>query len=125
MKEEIGGLDFDHHHPSGRSGMVVLGVLRCNWGEVHHMVGVAVTPVVCVLGEDLGNVNLRPNPDEVAEVFTIPLSTLMDKSQWIHKDDHAPIFLGGPYMIWGLTGYILERFWKDVLMPFHIKDGTL
>lgn len=89
------------------------------------MVGVAVTPVVCVLGEDLGNVNLRPNPDEVAEVFTIPLSTLMDKSQWIHKDDHAPIFLGGPYMIWGLTGYILERFWKDVLMPFHIKDGTL
>lgn len=121
MKEEIEGLDFDYHQAGGGHGVSVLGVLRCNWGEVEHMVGVAVTPVVCFLGQDLASVDLKPNPDEVAEVFTIPLASLLDKSQWVYKDDHAPIFIGGPYVIWGLTGYILERFWKDVLLPTNVK----
>jgi 8-oxo-dGTP pyrophosphatase MutT (NUDIX family) len=135
MKEEIGGLPFDFHNVTTSSsassnsttmsgtGINVLGVLRCNWGEVHHLVGVAVTPVVCFLCQDLANVKLTPNPDEVAEVFTIPLKSLLDKSQWIYKDDHAPIFMGGPYVIWGLTGYILERFWKDVLLPYNVKSS--
>jgi 8-oxo-dGTP pyrophosphatase MutT (NUDIX family) len=122
MKEEIGGLEFDHNSNERGHGVNVLGVLRCNWGEVHHLVGVAVTPVVCVLSQDLAQVDLKPNPDEVAEVFTIPLSSLMDKSQWIYKDEHAPIFIGGPYIIWGLTGYILERFWKDILLPHNVKS---
>ena len=129
MKEEIGGLPFDFHgtpnsQAMGGSGVHVLGVLRCNWGEVHHLVGVAVTPVVCFLSQDLGEVDLEPNAEEVAEVFTIPLSSLLDKSQWIHKEDHAPIFAGGPYAIWGLTGYILERFWKDILMPLNVKGSA-
>lgn len=50
-----------------------------------------------------------PNADEVAEVFTIPLASLLVKKNWVYKDDHAPIFVGGPYAIWGLTGYILEK----------------
>lgn len=39
MKEEIGGLDFDYQQEDGGGsrGVSVLGVLRCNWGEVHHM----------------------------------------------------------------------------------------
>jgi hypothetical protein len=41
----------------------------------------------------------------------------------VYKDDHAPIFVGGPYVIWGLTGYILERFWKDILQPFDSHAG--
>jgi len=119
MKEEIGGFDFEYHRDTGgTSGLSVLGILRCNWGEVHHLVGVAVTPVVCSFNQDLAEVDLIPNPDEVAEVFTIPLVSLMDKKLWVYKDDHAPIFVGGPYAIWGLTGYILERFWKDILLPF-------
>jgi hypothetical protein len=128
MKEEVGGFDFEYHTgvakglPSGRGGVSVLGILRCNWGEVHHLVGVAVTPVVCFFNQDLDSVDLKPNPDEVAEVFTIPLTSLLDKSQWIYKDDHAPIFVGGPYVIFGLTGYILERFWKDILLPFHSHE---
>jgi hypothetical protein len=92
---------------------------------VHHLVGVAVTPVVCFFYKDLAEVDLKPNPDEVAEVFTIPLKSLMDKQQWVYKDDHAPIFVGGPYVIWGLTGYILERFWKDILLPFNSKSGDV
>ena len=83
-----------------------------------------MTPVVCFLSQDLGEVDLEPNAEEVAEVFTIPLSSLLDKSQWIHKEDHAPIFAGGPYAIWGLTGYILERFWKDILMPLNVKGSA-
>ena len=39
-------------------------------GEVHHMVGVAVTPVVCYLAQDLAEIDLKPNSDEVSEVFT-------------------------------------------------------
>merc|ERR1711988_1236108 len=34
MREEIEGLPEDTE---------VLGVFRCNWGDVHHLVGVAVT----------------------------------------------------------------------------------
>jgi nudix motif 8 len=122
MKEEIGGLDDDTSDSALASGMSgtnssiqVLGVFRCNWGEVHHLVGVAVTPVVCYLGELPDQ--LRPNPDEVSEVFTVPLENLMDKSMWVHKDEMAPIFLGAPHLIWGLTAYILDRFWKEILLP--------
>jgi len=126
MKEEIGGFDFEYHQDTGGTrGVSVLGILRCNWGEVHHLVGVAVTPVVCSFSQDLAEVDLIPNPDEVAEVFTIPLASLMDKKLWVYKDDHAPIFVGGPYAIWGLTGYILERFWKDILLPFSSRDSEV
>ncbi|OEU18853.1 hypothetical protein FRACYDRAFT_207231 [Fragilariopsis cylindrus CCMP1102] len=123
MKEEIGGFDFDYHRETGvTNGISVLGILRCNWGEVHHLVGVAVTPVVCFFNQDVAELDLKPNPDEVAEVFTIPLSSLLEKKNWVYKDDHAPIFVGGPYAIWGLTGYILERFMKDILVPFTSRQ---
>ena len=112
MHEEIEGLP--------QSGSV-LGVLRCNWGEVHHLVGVAVTPVVCFVGE-LADARLKPNPDEVAEVFTIPLASLLRRSDWIHREGFAPIFVGGPHVIWGLTGYIIERFVKDILLRYTIDD---
>ena len=110
MHEEIEGL------PESTS---VLGVLRCNWGEVHHLVGVAVTPVVCFVGE-VADLKLKPNPDEVAEVFTIPLVALLRRSDWIHREGFAPIFVGGPHVIWGLTGYIIERFVKDILLRYTI-----
>lgn len=90
MEEEIG---------IGHNSANVLGVLRCNWGEVHHLVGVAVTPVVCYLGE-IGEKHLNPNADEVAEVFTVPLESFIDRGRWIHKKHYAPFFTGGPYVIW-------------------------
>lgn len=51
---------------------------------MHHLVGVAVTPVVCFLGE-LGETQLNPNPSEVAEVFTVPLESFLDRDRWVHK----------------------------------------
>lgn len=109
MKEEIGGLLNEDENPD------VLGVFRCNWGEIHHLVNVAVTPVVCFLGELPEH--LTPSEDEVAQVFTVPLDCLIDKSLWIHREGLAPIFVGAHEVIWGLTGYILERFAKDILIP--------
>lgn len=111
MQEEIGGL-------GSSKDFTVLGVLRCNWGEVHHLVGLAVTPLVCFVG-DLTDASLEPNPDEVSEVFTIPLTLLLERKNWIHREGFAPIFVGGPHVIWGLSGYILERFAKDILSQYH------
>jgi 8-oxo-dGTP pyrophosphatase MutT (NUDIX family) len=113
MKEEIRGLD--------KLPIEVLGILRLNWSEVHHLSGVAVTPVVCYLGELPET--LSPQPDEVAEIFTIRLSSLLDPSLWVYKEGLAPIFLGGPHVTWGLTGYILERFGKHVLRPLHCIES--
>jgi 8-oxo-dGTP pyrophosphatase MutT (NUDIX family) len=112
MAEEIDGLDIEN--------VSVLGVLRCNWGEVHHLVGVAVTPVVCFIG-DITSADLRPNPDEVAECFTVPLDLFLDSERWVFRQEFAPMFSGGPYPIWGLTGYIMNRFVKDILARFRVQ----
>ena len=40
--------------------------------------------------------------------------------RWIYRKDSAPIFIGGPHVIWGLTGYIIDRFVKDVLARYSI-----
>lgn len=111
MEEEIG---------VNSSSVNVLGVLRCNWGEVHHLVGVAVTPVVCFLGETN---QLDPNPDEVAEAFTVPLELFLDRDRWVHKQHYAPIFTAGPHLIWGLTGYIIHRFIIDIVEEYNVLFG--
>jgi hypothetical protein len=35
----------------------------------------------------------------------------------VHPEGLAPIFVGGSEVIWGLPGYILERFALDILLP--------
>ncbi|CAM9778543.1 unnamed protein product [Chrysoparadoxa australica] len=94
----------------------VLGVLRCDWSEVASLVGVAVTPVVGFVGEINGD-NLHANPDEVSHCFTIPLKTVMDVKHWDSVGRKAPVFTGGPYPVWGLTGYILHRLTTSILDP--------
>lgn len=44
------------------------------------MVGVAVTPVVCFLGE-IGTSQLNLNPEEVAECFSVPLESFLDRDR--------------------------------------------
>jgi 8-oxo-dGTP pyrophosphatase MutT (NUDIX family) len=102
----------------------VLGILRCNWGDVHHLVGVAVTPLVAFVGE-VGDIQLIPNPDEVSEVFSIPLMALLKRESWIYREGFAPIFVGGPHVIWGLTGYIVERFVKDILLQYTVSHPSI
>lgn len=54
----------------------------CNFiqRQVHHLVGVAVTPVVCFLGE-IGESQLNLNPEEVAECFSVPLESFLDRDR--------------------------------------------
>lgn len=92
----------------------VLGILRCNWSEVEHMTGIAVTPVIGFLGE-LNDITLHPNPDEVQAYFTIPVVKLMNQEKWVIKPGVSPVFTGGPYIIWGLTGYLLRAFITEVI----------
>ncbi len=92
----------------------VLGILRCKWGEVAGLTGVAVTPVIGYIGE-LSDVQFTPNPDEVDELFTVPVSVLMDGTNWKRRDLATPTFYGAKHTIWGLTAYLLERFVVDVL----------
>ena len=100
----------------------VLGVLRCNWNEVASMTGIAVTPVVGYIGElnDLKHI-ISPNPDEVEQLFTVPMEKFLNKKNWEVKEFSTPVFTGGPFVIWGLTAYLLERFIKDVVMKCELK----
>lgn len=93
----------------------VLGILRCNWNEVASMTGIAVTPVVGFIGE-IQDLTLTPNSDEVEEYFTVPLRQVLDDSFWTARHFSTPIFNGGPYAIWGLTAYLLDRFRRDILL---------
>jgi hypothetical protein len=88
--------------------------------QVSNLTGVAVTPVIGFIGE-IENLNVTPNIDEVGEWFTVPIESLLDDSNWTLRDFSAPIFRGGPYPIWGLTGYLLKNFLEDVIMKFNVK----
>ena len=46
----------------------VLGILRCDWGEVASMTGIAVTPVVGFIGE-INDLKITPNAAEVTILF--------------------------------------------------------
>lgn len=102
----------------------VLGILRCNWTEVASMTGVAVTPVVGFIGE-LNDLKLTPNPDEVEQLFTVPLDDLLDESNWTIRDFSTPVFTGGPFVIWGLTAYLLDRLLKEIIMKANIASLVL
>jgi nudix motif 8 len=58
---------------------------------------------------------MTPNPDEVEQLFSVPLNDLLNKNNWVIRDFSTPVFTGGPFVIWGLTAYLLNRFLKDVV----------
>ncbi|XP_025927635.1 nucleoside diphosphate-linked moiety X motif 8 [Apteryx rowi] len=77
--------------------------------------GMMVAPVLANLGP-LEDVTLTPNPQEVEEVFTVPLAHLLqaENQGYTHfrsKGRYSytlPVFLNGPYKVWGLTAIITE-----------------
>ncbi len=80
----------------------------------------AITPVVALISSDIV---LQPNPDEVAEVFEVPLAFLMNpkhhqhhQMEWQNSQRH---WLSMPYrdgqterFIWGATAGILRNFYR-------------
>jgi CHAT domain-containing protein len=49
--------------------------------------------VVGYIGE-LNDLTLTPNPDEVEQLFSVPLADLLDKSKWVIRDFSTPVFTG-------------------------------
>jgi 8-oxo-dGTP pyrophosphatase MutT (NUDIX family) len=59
----------------------------------------------------------RPNPSEVADVFSVPLSRLVDKQhhgssnrRWGGNDYDVPVITAGRHEIWGATHQITVHF---------------
>ncbi|NXW25337.1 NUDT8 protein, partial [Circaetus pectoralis] len=77
--------------------------------------GQMVAPVVANLGA-LEDLTLTPNPDEVEEIFTLPLAHLLreENQGYTHFRTAGryaytlPVFLNGPHKVWGLTAIITE-----------------
>lgn len=104
------------------------------------MTGISVTPVVAFVG-DLKNLVLTPNPAEVIllnnliyfadgpcnqveQVFTVPLSDLLEERLWVVQEYSTPVFTGGPHVIWGLTAFLLHKFLKDVILKCNINGSS-
>ncbi len=74
---------------------------------------VAVTPVVGRIGVLPA---LRPQPGEVARIFSIPLASLMDRARWTSRVEPAPsgprqvhLFVHEGETLWGLSARIVLR----------------
>ena len=80
--------------------------------EHETVTGFRVTPVVALLDQGF---QLRPEPGEVDEVFSVPLAHLLDLDSYIIESRHwrgvqrhyysVPY---GPYYIWGATARMLR-----------------
>ncbi len=78
--------------------------------------GFMVTPVIGVVH---GDFEIRPEPGEVAEVFSVPLEHALDASKftiegrrWRGQRRSYYAVPYGPYYIWGATARML-RAWSD------------
>jgi hypothetical protein len=72
-----------------------------------------LTPVV---GLNLGEPNLRPDPDEVEAAFSVPLRTLLDPATvreevWERRElrMRVPFFALEGYKVWGATALLLSE----------------
>ncbi|XP_004713781.1 mitochondrial coenzyme A diphosphatase NUDT8 [Echinops telfairi] len=121
--------DQDVVHTALRETLEELGLAvpeKCVWGilhPVHDRQKASVMPVLASLGP-LDPQNLKPNLDEVDEVFALPLAHLLQAQnqgythfcQGGHYRYTMPVFLHGPHRIWGLTAIITE-FVLQLLAP--------
>ncbi|XP_032547570.1 nucleoside diphosphate-linked moiety X motif 8 isoform X1 [Chiroxiphia lanceolata] len=103
------------------------------WGQLRTLPdrqGMTIAPVVANLGP-LEALTLTPNPDEVEEVFTLPLAHLLreENQGYTHFRTATgygytlPVFLNGPHRVWGLTAIITELT-LELLLPGHYHRKT-
>ena len=78
-----------------------------------------VLPVVGKLDWPL---HLVPSPDEIAEVFTVPIATLLDPASCtLEEREHRgrryyPVysFRGGAHRVWGITGFVVADLLRTI-----------
>jgi 8-oxo-dGTP pyrophosphatase MutT (NUDIX family) len=82
--------------------------------------GYAILPVVGLLSEGF---ELLPDPNEVDEVFELPLDFLLDprnrerrSMEWRDRQREFYAFTYGPHYVWGATAGILVNFVDRVVM---------
>ncbi|XP_072106315.1 mitochondrial coenzyme A diphosphatase NUDT8 isoform X3 [Mobula birostris] len=96
------------------------------WGTlrpVPQRSGILVIPVLAHVGI-LDAANLRPNPAEVEDVFTVSISHLCTEQNRgytrFRKDGRyaytLPVFLNAKYKVWGLTAVVIESL-LSLLFP--------
>ncbi|KAM9660422.1 mitochondrial coenzyme A diphosphatase NUDT8 isoform 1-T1 [Trichechus inunguis] len=121
--------DRDVVHTALRETLEEVGLLvpeQHVWGilqPVSDQRKFTVVPVLASVGP-LDPQSLRPNREEVDEVFALPLAHLLQAQNqgYTHfcQRDHSqytlPVFLHGPHRIWGLTAIITE-FTLQLLAP--------
>ncbi len=81
-------------------------------------VGIKVKPIIGLL-DDIPQ--LTPSPDEIDSIFTVPLEVfLQQKPNYQHKIKYmglsipVPSFNHEGYVIWGLTGFMIVEFMRQV-----------
>ncbi|XP_052755114.1 mitochondrial coenzyme A diphosphatase NUDT8-like [Galleria mellonella] len=106
-----------------------IGVNRSDvdiWAKMPQVQGrgsILVTPVVGLIKNFEYN-NLRPNIDEVDEVFTVPISALCNRNshgRLEFENMFLPVYLYEKYKIWGITGLITHLFLQS-LLPETVYD---
>lgn len=91
-------------------------------GEVVTPTGFIIHPFVATITPTQ---KLRPNPEEIEEIFFVPLTHLTDPKNlrfvtrtYFGRDFQDPVFTFRGHEIWGATGRILVDFlevWKSVV----------
>ena len=81
-------------------------------------IGMKVRPIIGLLDE---MPMLQANPDEIESIFTVPLDVFLNqKPTYDHKVKYMGINIPVPsfnhegYVIWGLTGYMIVEFMRQV-----------
>ena len=81
-------------------------------------IGMKVKPIIGLLDE---MPMLQANPDEIESIFTVPLDVFLNqKPSYDHKVKYmgvnitVPSFKHEGYVIWGLTGYMIVEFMRQV-----------
>ncbi len=81
-------------------------------------VGIKVKPIIGLL-DDIPH--LTPSPDEIDSIFTVPLDVfLQQKPNYQHKIKYMGLSIPVPsfnyqgYVIWGLTGFMIVEFMRQV-----------
>jgi 8-oxo-dGTP pyrophosphatase MutT (NUDIX family) len=87
-------------------------------GVFTSRIGMKVRPIIGLLDE---MPMLQANPDEIESIFTVPLDVFLNqKPTYDHKVKYMGINIPVPsfnhegYVIWGLTGYMIVEFMRQV-----------
>ena len=106
--------EFEEELGIAQNKVEVLGVFH----DAIAITGVPVTPVIGFLPHCPKLDTLNVSKDEIEAVFALSLDefTQQDKMSSYYKTRalNIPVFNAGPWPVWGLTAYIVNRIFKDM-----------